>query len=56
MIAEARLQALLDVSIEPDLFLSHESPLMNPALAEDPHQYLDGVRARLGDVFEVRCR
>jgi cytochrome P450 len=54
MIAEARLQALLDISIEPDLFLSHEAPLMSPELAEDPHQFLDGVRARCGDVFEIR--
>ena len=53
MIAEDRLQALVNVKIDKSHFASYETPLMTPEMAENPYRFFDDVRKRHGDVIEV---
>ena len=53
MITQERYDALMQVSIDPKLFRSHEASVC-PELAQDPHRHFDELRAKFGDVMEVK--
>lgn len=53
MLSEDKLQALLNIEVDPQIFASVEAKVLPPRLVEHPHELFESIRERHGDVLEL---